>query len=108
MPRMGQKVKSLVPKNIKDGDYVLVYWVDIVGQHSGEKKKAELAPCVTGGFFVGYKTSKGKRCLVTADTYHPEDFEDTPFEGYDIYPINVILRVQKLFSVKEIKWPTFR
>ena len=103
---MGKKAKSVIPRNLKIGDYVLVYWVDIVGRHSGDKKKANLCPCVTGGFFDGYKTSLGKRCLITRDTYHPGWDDDEEHEGTDTYPMSVVLRVELIRKEVDITWPT--
>lgn len=106
MPLMGKKGKSVVPTSVREGDYILIYWVDIVGSHSDSTDKAELAMCVTGGFFIGFKTSCGEESLVTADTHHPEGF-DEKYEGSDIYPMSIIHKVEKLASLKDVKWPKY-
>lgn len=101
---MGAKNRRVVPKGIGVGDYILVHWIDITAAHTGDKKKADVTPTITGGYFEGYKTSAGVRALVTRDSFHPLEDEGENYEGYDIYPMSTVKKVEILRKKKDVKW----
>ena len=103
---MGKQTNRIVPKTIDIGDYILVHWIDIMADHSGDKKKSDIMPCITGGYFAGYKIAEhtNNKLLITLDTLHPFEKEDENYEGYDAYPMSVVKKVQILLKAKEVKW----
>lgn len=90
--------KRKYPADMKRGDLIYIYWLDIVGDQTGDD--ADLAKCGTSGHFDRFCMSNGRRCLKTYITEHFED-EET---GKDIYPLSVIERVKVLMKKEDNEW----
>ena len=108
---MGKQNRGVIPRGLEQGDLVLVYWLDIVGEVTDDPKKAELAPCIDCGYFMELKSSVGKKSLVVAKCFTPappqgEQGLKEHWGGSDIYPMSVVVKVELLRKKKDVKWPT--
>lgn len=101
---MGKQNRGVIPRGLEQGDLVLVYWLDIVGEITEDPKKAEIAPCIDSGYFMETKTSMGKKSLVIAKCFTPTPKEH--WGGSDIYPMSIVVKVELIRKKKDLKWPT--
>ena len=79
--------------NLKRGDRVDVFWVDLCEDPNGDPRKAglwERGP--TTARFWGSTNSHGMRCGVFSSTYEPKDPSQ---QGYFILPWRLVLKVSK-------------
>jgi hypothetical protein len=98
------KWNSKKPPKYKPGTRIEVHWKDVVGSSTGNPKDATPAYTTTMGYFIGYKTIEGRKCLVTGLNNYPKETTFDPM-GYDVYCVEYIEDIKELYELNNQETP---